>query len=147
MSPESCRRAVSAALVAVGPDILRFWVHRPIAPSFMLLLGLGVWSVMDAAGQSLAIFMNGTNTIVQQLIAATLFAAAYLPFKIFVIHRVGVAGVPWATFISYALLNALPCAFIIPRIVGSLAKRQAEHGGLLLPIPQSVPEEGNAIIL
>jgi O-antigen/teichoic acid export membrane protein len=139
--------AASAALVTVGPGILRLWVHRPIAPSFMLLLGLGVWSVMDAAGQSLAIFMNGTNTIVPQLIVATLFAAACLPLKIFFIHRVGVAGVPWATFISYTLLNALPCAFIIPRIVRSLAKRQTGHDRLLVPILPSLPEDGDAIIL
>ncbi len=135
--------AASAILIAFGPAILRVWVHRPIAPSFLLLLGLGLWSVMDAAGQSLAIFLNGTNMVLPQVIVATAFAMGCLPLKILSIREIGIAGVPWATLISYALLNALPCAIMIPRILRSLTERHDKRRMILM---QGISEEGRTII-
>lgn len=136
----------SIALVMFGPAVLKVWVHRPIAPSFLLLLGLGLWSVMDAAGQSLAVFLNGTNIVMPQVIVAIVFAMGCLPMKVLFIHKVGIAGVPWATLISYALLNALPCVIMIPHILRTLMKRQSKPGQIILAGLETVSEEGRPII-
>lgn len=108
--------ASSATLMAFGPAILRIWIHRPIDPPLLLLLGLALWSIMDAAGQSASMFLNGANVILPQVIIASIFATGCLLLKLFFVHRFGIVGVPWATLLSYALLSALPCAFLIPRI-------------------------------
>src|SRR5260370_14349800 len=79
----------AAILVTFGPEILRFWVHRPISPPFSLLLGLGLWSVMDAAGVSVAMFLNGTNVLLPQVIVASIFSAVFLWLKIFLLRRLG----------------------------------------------------------
>lgn len=113
----------AAVLVIFGPAILRFWVHRPIAPPFLLLLGLGLWSVMEAAGVSVSMFLNGANVVLPQVVIASVFAGGCLTLKIFLVRRFGMIGVPWATLLSYACLSALPCTFIVPRIVSTLGKR------------------------
>jgi O-antigen/teichoic acid export membrane protein len=117
--------AASAAVILViwGPEILSMWVHRAMAPPFLLLVGLGLWSVMDAAGVSVAMFLNGANVVLAQVIIASIFAAGCLGLKICLVRRIGIVGVPWATLLSYACLSALPCMFIVPRIVSSLGKR------------------------
>lgn len=112
-------------LVALGPSILRLWVHRPISPSFLLLLGLGLWSIMDAAGVSVAMFLNGANVVLPQVILASIFAAGCLALKIFLVRRFGMVGVPWATLLSYAALSAIPCLFIVPRLLSSMERRHS----------------------
>jgi O-antigen/teichoic acid export membrane protein len=113
---------VSLLLLLIGPWILHVWVRRPLTPPFLLLLGLGLWSVMDAAGQSVSMFLNGANVVFAQVVVASVFAVGCLLLKLFFVHRFGVVGVPWATLISYTLLCAVPTAFIIPRII-SRARR------------------------
>jgi len=115
-------------LVTFGPEILRVWIHRPISPPFALLLGLGLWSVMDAAGVSVAMFLNGANVVLPQVIVASIFALGCLGLKIFLVRRLGMVGVPWATLIAYTGLSAFPSLFIVPRIVSSLGKRTRTSG-------------------
>jgi len=114
--------AGATVLVSCGPVLLRFWVHQRISPPFLLLLGLGLWSVMDAAAQSVAMFLNGVNVIFSQAVVASVFAAGCLVLKLFFVRRFGLIGVPWATLISYGLLSALPFAILVPRVFSSLRK-------------------------
>ncbi|MGA7315649.1 MAG: oligosaccharide flippase family protein [Silvibacterium sp.] len=116
--------AAVAALVLVifGPTVLKFWVHQPISPSLLLLLGLGLWSVMDAAGQSVAAFLNGVSVILSQAIIASVFAVGCLTLKIYFVHKLGIAGVPWATLLSYAGISAVPLSIVVPRVLASLRK-------------------------
>ena len=111
-------------LLLAGPWILHVWVRRPLTPPFLLLLGLGLWSVMDAAGQSVSMFLNGANLILPQVVIASIFAVGCLLLKLSFVHRFGFVGVPWATLITYTLLSAVPSAFIIPRAI-SLARRDS----------------------
>ena len=109
-------------LVVFGPAVLKFWVHQAISPSLLLLLGLGLWSVMDAAGQSVAAFLNGVSAILSQTIIATIFAVGCLTLKIYFVHKLGIAGVPWATLLSYACISAIPLSILVPRVLASLRK-------------------------
>jgi Na+-driven multidrug efflux pump len=68
-------------------------------------------------------FMNGANVVLPQVILASVFATGCLALKICLVRRFGVVGVPWATLLSYTCLSALPCMFIVPRIIASLEKR------------------------
>ncbi len=115
---------ISLLLLLLCPWILQVWVRRPLTPPFLLLLGLAVWSVLDAAGQSISMFLNGANVIVPQVAIASIFAVGCLLLKLFLVLRFGPVGVPWATLISYTLLSAVPSVFIIPRAI-SLAHRDS----------------------
>src|SRR5208283_2222623 len=52
-------------------------------------------------------------------------AAGCLALKIFLVRRFGMVGVPWATLLSYAALSAIPCLFIVPRLLSSMERRHA----------------------
>jgi O-antigen/teichoic acid export membrane protein len=133
MAAAALLAAVAAAgLVSFGPALLRLWIRQPIVPPFLLLLGLGLWSVMEAAGISVAMFLNGANVVRPQVIIAPIFNAGCLALKICLVRRFGIVGVPWATLLSYACLTALPCLFIVPGVVSSLGKRP----GVSLPAGQ-----------
>lgn len=126
--------AAATFLVLLGPAVLQFWLRQAISPPFLLLLGLGLWSVMDAAAQSVAMFLNGVSVILSQAVVASIFACGCLALKIYLVRRFGITGVPWATLLSYACLSAVPFAILVPRVLASLKRdphRQVQNAELL----------------
>jgi len=119
-------------LVLLGPWLLKVWVHRILDPPFFLLLGLGLWAIVEAGGSALAMFLNGANIVGLQVTLASIFAVACLTLKIALVRRLGIVGIPWATLISYICCTAIPCAFLVPRILNSLHKR----GSTATPVPE-----------
>ena len=108
---------VSATLLVFSNKLLLWWVGPGIHPSFMLMLGLAVWAVVSNCGNTLAMFLNGAGIVKFQVIAATVFGIGCLLVKVILTHRYGIAGVPWATVITYIVLAAIPYAWYIPRVM------------------------------
>jgi O-antigen/teichoic acid export membrane protein len=110
--------AVAALLIVFeGTWILRHWLGRDLQPPFLLLLGLGLWTVMEVAGNALAMFLNGANVVGVQVVIASIFAATCLGAKIIVIRKLGLVGVPWATFCTYVVVVAVPYSLLLPRLL------------------------------
>jgi O-antigen/teichoic acid export membrane protein len=109
--------AASAVLVLAGPQLLALWVGNTIEPPFALLLGLGIWKVLEAGGNATGIFLNGANVVRLQVVLAGLMGVAAIALKIVLVERIGVAGVPWATILAYVIFSAVPLAVVVPRIV------------------------------
>ena len=115
--------ATAATIVLLlSHKLLALWVGGRVQPSFPLLLGLAVWSVMDCCGNALAMYLNGTSVIRYQIVIAVLFGLGCVTAKIFLARRFGIAAVPWSTIGTYLLLNALPLAFFIPRSLNALER-------------------------
>lgn len=119
----------SCVLVVLAPSILKLWVGHTVSPPFPLLLCLGVWKVIEAVGQSLAMFLNGARVIGFQVVAALFTAACAIVLKLYFVDKVGVAGVVLATIVSYTTLTLVPfyvlrVRFIQPNI------RDEEKSGL-----------------
>ena len=55
--------AGSGVLIVAAPRIIELWVGHAVAPPLLLLLGLGVWRVLDGIGSSLAMFLNGARVV------------------------------------------------------------------------------------
>ncbi|MGB8481130.1 MAG: oligosaccharide flippase family protein [Acidobacteriaceae bacterium] len=108
---------VSATLLVFSNKLLLWWVGPGIHPSFLLLLGLAVWAVLSNCGNTLAMFLNGAGIVKFQVIVATIFGIGCLLVKVLLTHHYGIAGIPWATVITYALLTVLPCAWYVPRLL------------------------------
>jgi len=107
----------SAALLLFSGRLLLWWVGPGIHPSFLLLLGLAVWAVLSNCGNALAMFLNGAGIVKFQVIVASVFGIGCLLTKILLTHLYGIAGVPWATIIAYAVLNAFPYVIYVPRLL------------------------------
>jgi hypothetical protein len=91
------------------------------------LIGLASWAVVDAVGNSIAMFLNGANIVKPQVIIAVVFAICALGVKIGSVQRWGVSAMPWATLLSYLCLTALPYAIIVPRIVNVVCKPHSDE--------------------
>jgi hypothetical protein len=70
--------------------------------------------------------MNGGEVIMFQVIVAGIFGVGCVVTKVSLVHHFGIVAVPWATIVTYLVLNALPCALYIPRFVRRLDANQVE---------------------
>jgi O-antigen/teichoic acid export membrane protein len=103
--------------VFVGPNLIRLWTRDTVHAGLVLLTGLGLWAVIQAGGNAVAMFLNGASIVKPQVILAVVFGGCALAVKIGFVRRWGIDAMPWATLLSYLCLTALPYAIIVPRIV------------------------------
>ena len=121
----------SGVLVVFGVEIVHLWVGSSVTPAFWLLLGLGAWAVLTAAGNALAMFLNGVNLITVQAISAVVMATTALVGKIVFGGIFGLPGVIWGTVTAYTLFTVIPFAILTPRLlrrVDAVTPRPAADG-------------------
>lgn len=107
---------ISLAFVAGGQKILELWVGSAVSPPFILLLGFGIWTVLEAGGNALAMFLNGANIIRVQVVVAIAFATSSLLLKVLLIGTMGTAGVIWATVFAYVGTVVIPLTVLLRRV-------------------------------
>lgn len=114
--------AMSALLVVLAPTLLSLWVGHEVSTPFLLIAGLGVWKVIEAFGNSMAVLLNGANIMRQQMLIALLTGLSALVLKVYLVGQIGVAGTVWASIIAFSIFSIGPlCVWVIPR---ALAKNQ-----------------------
>lgn len=113
----------SIVLVAFGIPLTRYWVGTTVRPSFILILGVGIWTVMGGVGNALAMILNGAQVIRFQVITASMMASTNIALSILLTQRIGVAGVVWGTIIAYAVCTLLPLSLYMPRLLRRIQTR------------------------
>jgi O-antigen/teichoic acid export membrane protein len=108
---------VSGLLLLFSNKLLLWWVGPNIHPSFLLMLGLAIWAILSNCGSTLAMFLNGAGIVKFQVITSAIFGVGCLLMKIIFTHLYGIAGVPWATVITYIFFAAIPYAWYVPRVM------------------------------
>lgn len=108
---------LSLIFTLFAADIISLWVGHPVSPPFMLLLGLGVWKVLEGWGISVGVFLNGANIVRLQAGLAILMATLAFILKFVLIGYMGISGVTWATIIAYVTVTFIPLSFVIPRLL------------------------------
>jgi hypothetical protein len=103
--------------VLFGARIISLWIGHAVVTPGLLIAGLGIWKVMEAAGSALAAFLNGAQQVRLQVIAAIAVAAAAITLKIELVPLLGTAGVVWATIAAYTVCAVIPYAIFARRIV------------------------------
>jgi O-antigen/teichoic acid export membrane protein len=91
---------LSLVLIVFGTSLITLWTGQDINPPFMLLLGLGLWKVIEAGDNSVSMFLNGANLVRFQLVLAAVMATLAITLKIVLVARVGISGVIWATILA-----------------------------------------------
>jgi O-antigen/teichoic acid export membrane protein len=123
----------SASLLLLSSRLIHWWVGSRIHPPFLLLLGLAFWTVLNCCGDALGAFLNGASIIRFQVVVASIFGAGCLALKVLFVRHYGVTGVPWATIVTYLLLNASPYALYVPRLI----KRMNRQSGMGTDAPRA----------
>ena len=95
----------------------------------MLLLGLGVWTVMNAAGQAIAALFNGARVIRFQVWSALSMAVTNIVLSVILARHVGLPGIIWGTVISYGVCCVVPWFFFVPRLLKRLEAPPAAAPG------------------
>ena len=106
---------ISATLILASPWLLKHWLGRTLSTPFILIIGLGVWRIIEALCNSLAVFLNGTGVIRTQIIISLLTCAGNLTLKFMLLRTFGIAGGIWATILATIALTLFPYYFIIRR--------------------------------
>lgn len=113
----------STFLVLFGAQVINLWVGPEVTPSFLLLLGLGVWTVIAAVGTAVGVFLNGANVIRFQVLTAALMAPSSLLAKILLAGVIGLPGIVWGMILAYLIFTAVPIAVYIPSALATLRAR------------------------
>lgn len=96
--------AMSILLILAGQQLLHWWVGDAVAVPFLLILGMGIWKVIDAIANSVAVFLNGVNEIRIQVVLALISVVASLLLKVWWLELFGIAGVVFAMIATYCIL-------------------------------------------
>jgi O-antigen/teichoic acid export membrane protein len=115
----------SAVLVVLSGPLIRFWVGNAVQPSFLLIAGLGIWTVMAGVGNAFAMLLNGAQVIRFQVIAASIMAVSNILLSILLTQRIGVAGVVWGSILAYSVCSLIPTLVIVPRLLARIQKQAA----------------------
>jgi O-antigen/teichoic acid export membrane protein len=110
-------------LTFAGPTVLHLWVGDKVHPTFVLMLGLGLWLAMNTLNGPLAMLLNGANAMGFQAACAILMAVGNVTISIFLVYRIGVSGAVWGSIIAQAVFVVLPSIWYVPRLLRRL--RQA----------------------
>lgn len=114
--------AAAIPLVVFGNFLIHTWVGGALKPSFALLAGLGTWQVVQSAGNSVAMFTNGTTQMIKfQLLVSTVTGCAMIALKIFFVKKFGIPGVVWGGTIGYVACAAAPLYW---RVTSELRRAQ-----------------------
>jgi O-antigen/teichoic acid export membrane protein len=112
----------SGLILTASPWLLKEWVgdhlHVPVA----LLWAVAVLSVVDALGNSFAMFLNGVGELRSQLVEVAAFCMIALSLKLWLVSAFGeVAWVVWSTVIAGIVSNCIYLSLFRERIFAHLS--------------------------
>lgn len=103
------------ALFVAGPWLINLWTSGAIAPSRQLLLALSLWAATICLVTPVAYLLAGASALRFQAATHAVMAVLNLGLSISLAHRVGVAGVVYATVIANVVCIIVPSLIYIRR--------------------------------
>ena len=113
---------LSLFLLLFGTTLIHLWVGHSIHPSLLLLLGLGVWRVVEACGNATAYYLNGAGMMRSQAAVLAVVAAVKVVLKVALVRAWGPAGIPWGAAIAFTVVAGPPYLILIRRQLHSVAR-------------------------
>ena len=110
-------------LVAYGSQVIHLWVGPVIDPPFLLLLGLGLWTILYGISSPLAMLFNGASVVKFQVVCALSMAVANLVMSIGFARLFGLPGVIFGTLTAQVLFILIPYALYLPRLLRHISSR------------------------
>jgi len=107
-----------------GPSLLRWRVGGAIEAPDALFLAFGLFWLLSALSQPIAVFLSAANALRFQLAAVLLLRAGSVALKLLLSRRLGMVGVAWGR-VGAELLLLLPYALYLPSLIARLRRRSA----------------------
>ncbi len=106
---------LSLAMLFGGKWIIEQWVGPTIKPTWDLLIGLFLWSVLTIFGGNFAALLNGMGVIRFQVITGVSMAVVNILLSVWLVQKIGVSGVIWGSVLSLVLIMYLPTGIFLRR--------------------------------
>lgn len=110
-----------AALVLVGPFLIAHWSGNVIHPPIWLLIGLGVWKVLESTSFCFETFLSGVGALPRLAFGWGLTAALAIALEIVAIRHAGITGAVWATIAAFLICGFMPWAWLARRYANGMA--------------------------
>ena len=94
-------------LVIFGGKIVHLWTDNTIHIPIILLVTYGLWSIIDAVGNTFGIFLNGCGLLRPQIITVLFFCTFGIAAKIILIRLYGVEAMIFGAVMSYIFISSL----------------------------------------
>jgi O-antigen/teichoic acid export membrane protein len=124
---KTLRRSLTLTVVFAILGVAALWVLRePIAhfltqgvsqPPESFIVIFGVWTVVAAVGDALAMYLNGLHILKPQVVAAPCFLALALILKLSLITHYGLNGIIAATLLGYLCTVGLLFATVFRKAI------------------------------
>jgi len=113
---------LALGLATFGKRIVHAWVGPQIQPTYALLLGMAVWTIVTVVGNAAGMFLCGINVMKLQVAVMVPTGIANLLLKLVMVKAFGLPGVSWGAALAAILALGLVAAFAsrTPTIVNML---------------------------
>jgi O-antigen/teichoic acid export membrane protein len=115
---------IAVALTAFGKPVVSAWAGPEVAPTFLLLASLGVWTLIVAVTGPLAMFLNGIGVVRFQVACALAMAVTNILLSILFTSQVGVSGVVLGSIVSTTACIVVPTLVYLPRFFRAMNARR-----------------------
>ena len=103
---------VAILIMVVGQYVIAVWTSGEIRVDATLIIAFGIWAIIEALSNALAMFLNGCNVIRQQVIAVIVLCFLALPIKIYLLVHYGVAWMIVGFSVTFVLTFVILYGFL-----------------------------------
>lgn len=104
-------------LIFFGQSIIDYWIGESMVIPFGLIIGMGIWKVLESIGSALAMFLNGASIVSIQAKIAIITAILTIVLKFQLVEMYGISGSIYATIICYVLFALTPFFLLRKKII------------------------------
>lgn len=97
----------AVVLILVGERLVAIWTGNAVNVSPVLLIACGIWAILDAIGNALAMFLNGCGIVKPQVFTVIIFSICALPIKYLLLSNFGIPAMIIGQALSYLLITYL----------------------------------------
>ena len=112
---------LALGLAAAGKLIIHIWVGTQVQPTYTLLFGMALWTILTTVSIAIWIFLSGINELKFQALVSVLAALGSLALRIVLAKAFGIVGVIWASTFALAATNTVLILYI-PRLLKKMDK-------------------------
>jgi O-antigen/teichoic acid export membrane protein len=113
-------------LIFFGQKIINYWLGAPMAIPVGLIIGMGIWKVLESIGSALSMFLNGASIVGIQIKIALITVVLTILLKIQFVEKFGISGSIYATIICYTLFALIPYFLLRKRIIFMTSQKYAD---------------------
>ncbi len=116
---------LSISLIFFGESIIKLWIGRSVEIPISLFIGMGIWKVVESAGNSFAMFLNGANIVGMQVKIGLGVAIVAIFLKFQLVEKFGISGPVYGTLIAYTLFSIIPYLMFRKKILHKIKVKHA----------------------